>query len=300
MQTPSIDYDRTAATRATLAGLGAIGLWAALAALTVLSGKLPPLQLTAMAFSIGTVVGLISARLGGQSMSVLADVPASAWALGLFGLLGYHVVYFMALARAPALEASLIAYLWPLLIVIFAGLLPARAGGKPLTARHVIGALVGFAGTALVLADGKGQPNFGGGAALGYALALLAAFIWSSYSVASRLFRAVPTVAVTGFCAGTAIGAGLLHFMLETWVWPDGLRAWLAIGALGAGPLGLAFYLWDAGMKHGDMLRLGLASYTTPLLSTLVLWALGLGTLSPLLVMAAALVAAGAWIAGRA
>ncbi len=285
--------------QATLAGVGAIALWAGLAALTVGTGKIPPFQLTAMAFSAGTLVGLGYARVSGQSLRALRDVPMSAWALGLYGLLAYHAVYFMALARAPALEASLIAYLWPLLIVVFAGLLPARLGGKALTARHVIGALIGFAGTVLVLVAGRARPDFSADALAGYALALGAAFIWSSYSVASRLFRAVPSVAVTGFCAGTAMGAAALHLLLETWVWPAGALAWWAIAALGLGPLGLAFYLWDEGMKHGDMLRLGLASYATPLLSTLVLAALGLGTLSPLLALAAVLVCVGAAVAGR-
>ncbi len=285
--------------RATLAGLGAIALWASLAALTVLSGKLPPFQLTAMAFTVGTAVGIIYTRFTGQSLTVLRDVPIAAWALGLYGLLAYHAVYFMALARAPALEASLISYLWPLLIVVFAGLLPTRLGGKPLTARHLLGAVIAFAGSALVLVQGQARPDFGGAAAVGYLLALAAAFIWSSYSVASRLFQSVPSTAVTGFCAGTAVGAGLLHLLLETWVWPSSTSQWCAIAALGLGPLGLAFYLWDEGMKHGDMLRLGLASYATPLLSTLVLAALGLGTLSPMLALAAVLVTAGAVIAGR-
>ncbi len=285
--------------RATLLGLGAIALWSALAALTVLSGKLPPFQLTAMAFTVGTVVGLAYARVTGQSLIVLRNVPLSAWALGLGGLLGYHVCYFMALARAPALEASLISYLWPLLIVVFAGLLPARFGGKPLTGLHVLGAVIAFAGSALVLLQGQARPDFSAAAAIGYALAFACALIWSSYSVASRWFRDVPSTAVIGFCGGTAVGSALLHLLLESWVSPTSTGQWIAIAALGLGPLGLAFYLWDEGMKHGDMLRLGLASYATPLFSTLVLAALGLGTLSPMLVLAAALVTVGAVIAGR-
>jgi drug/metabolite transporter (DMT)-like permease len=286
-------------TRATLAGLGAVALWSSLAALTVLSGTIPPFQLTAMAFAGGTCVGLLYAAVTRQSLAEIYDVPWQAWALGLYGLFGYHVCYFMALRRAPALEASLINYLWPLLIVVFAGLLPARSGGRPLVWQHLVGALVAFAGTALILVQGHGRPDFSG-ALTGYLFAIAAGVIWSSYSVASRLFNAVPSTAVIGCCAGTALGAALVHMLLETWVWPDGLRAWLAILALGLGPLGLAFYLWDEGMKHGNMLRLGLASYATPLLSTLVLAAFGLGTLSPNLIVAALLVTAGAAIAGRA
>ena len=56
-------------------------------------------------------------------------------------------------------------------------------------------------------------------------------------------------------------------------------------------------------MKHGDLLRLGLASYATPLLSTLVLALMGLGQLSTTLALSALLVTLGAVVAslpGRA
>ena len=285
-----------------MAGLGAVALWAWLAALTVLSGKTPPFQLTAMAFAGGTLVGVIYAAITGQSLAVLRRVPWQSWALGIYGLLGYHVCYFMALRLAPPLEASLINYLWPLLIVVMAGALPTRVGGQPLRWQHVLGALMGFAGTAMILVQGRDRPDFSG-AMTGYACAVSAGLIWSSYSVASRLLRDVPSISVIGSCAGTTIGALLFHLWLETWVWPATTGQWLAIVALGLGPLGLAFYWWDAGMKHGDVLRLGLASYATPLLSTLVLALLGLGTLSPLVAAAALLVTAGAFVAslpGRA
>ena len=283
-------------SRATLAGLGAVGLWAWLAALTVLSGKIPPFQLTAMAFAGGTLVGVIYAWLTGQSLSILRRVPLRAWALGIYGLLGYHACYFLALRLAPPLEASLINYLWPLLIVVMAGALPARVGGRPIRWQHLSGAALGFAGTALVLVQGQQRPDFSGALA-GYGFAVAAGLIWSSYSVASRLLRDVPSIAVIGSCAGTAVGAAVLHLWLETWLWPETTAQWAAIVALGLGPLGLAFYWWDAGVKHGDLMRLGMASYATPLLSTLVLAALGFGTLSPLLAGAAVLVTAGAIIA---
>jgi drug/metabolite transporter (DMT)-like permease len=121
--------------------------------------------------------------------------------------------------------------------------------------------------------------------------------IWSSYSVASRIYASVPSTAVIGSCAATAIGSTVLHLALETTVWPASASAWIAISCLGLGPVGLAFYVWDRGMKHGNMQLLGAASYATPLLSTIVMAALGLGTATSTLWIAAALVTAGAIIA---
>jgi drug/metabolite transporter (DMT)-like permease len=282
---------------ATTAGIGAIALWAGLAALAKLAGALPPFQKTALTFAIGSLAGLFYARLKGTPLSLVAAMPRAALALGVYGLLGFHVVYFLALARAPVLEASLIVYLWPLLIVLFSALLPKAAGGSSLSPHHVGGAALGFAGAGfLLLAGGDCTLTFTGGLA-GYATAFAAAIIWASYSVASRLFADVPSGALVAASAITAASAAALHLVFETWVAPQGLAAWLAIAALGIGPTGLAFYLWDEGMKHGDLRLLGVAAYATPLLSTLVLAGAGLAAPGRTAWIAAALIAAGAFLA---
>jgi drug/metabolite transporter (DMT)-like permease len=222
-------------------------------------------------------------------------MSAGSWALGLYGLLGYHAVYFLALKTAPPIEANLINYLWPLLIVVFAGLFPKALDGVPLGAMQITGALLGLAGSALIVGRGV---TFSGGL-VGYLSAFAAALIWSTYSVLSRRQAHVPTVAVVGYCALAAVGAGLCHVLFETTVMPTTLSQWLAILALGIGPMGFAFYAWDMGMKHGNITLLGAASFATPLISTLVLAATGLGTLTSTVALAAALITSGAVLAAR-
>ena len=294
----------TLSRRSTVLGLGAVMLWAVLAAFTVLAGKIPPFQLVAMTFAVGTLVGSVYTRATGQSLAGLRDVPLGAHALGIYGLLGFHTCYFFALQNAPALEVSLIVYLWPLLIVLFTGLLSNATGGG-LRWWHVAGAALGFAGVPLILLGepgtgfrtGSGHGPIAAHAGFGFVMAFVAAFIWSSYSVGSRLFAAVPSSAVIVSCAATTVGAALLHLALETTVWPSGVGAWLAVLALGLGPVGIAFYIWDEAMKHGDIRLLGVASYATPLLSTIILAGLGLGTASPNLWLAALLITGGALLA---
>lgn len=287
------------ARTATLRGLIAVLLWSMLAALTALTAAIPPFELAALCFTIATGVGLAYAVATGERLSALRRVPALSWLLGIYGLLGYHVCYFIALQNAPAMQANLINYAWPLLIVLMSGLLPVRAGGERLRWWHVTGAMLGLAGTASIVAGGATPDNGPNGAIIGYAAAALAALIWSSYSVLSRLFAAVPTVAVTGYCAATAIGAGLGHLLFERTIWPAGAAMWLAIAAQGLGPVGVAFYLWDHGMKHGDIRVLGAAAYCAPILSTLLLTATGSGTADGRLWWAALLTTAGAMLAGQ-
>jgi drug/metabolite transporter (DMT)-like permease len=137
------------------------------------------------------------------------------------------------------------------------------------------------------------------GQTLGYVMAVAAALIWASYSVASRLFQGVPSLTVIGSCALSAVGAAVLHLVLETTVWPATATAWAAVVALGLGPVGLAFYLWDAGMKHGNVQVLGTLAYATPLLSTLLMTSLGLSAASSTIWLAAGLITAGAALASR-
>lgn len=271
-------------TRATLIGATTVLNWALLAALTQLAGPVPPFLLTALAFAIAFVCFVVWLSLKGESPFAAMRQPRAIWALGVIGLFGYHALYFVAQQNAPPANAGLISYLWPLLIVLFVALLP----GERLRAIHVIGSLLGFCGAALLIG---GDVN-AEGSVLGYGAAFACAFLWSGYSVLSRVTRSVPTAAVGGFCLATAVLAAICHLLWETTTWPKGL-GWLGVIGLGLGPVGSAFFTWDIGVKRGDLRLLGLLSYFTPLLSTLVLVATGYASLSPWLAGAALLITLG-------
>lgn len=279
--------------RATAVGFGAVVLWAVLALFTVGSAPVPPFLLTALGFSIGGAIGILWILATGQ-LRVLKTIPLGVYVFGTISLFGYHALYFSALRMAPAAEAGLIAYLWPLLIVLFSGLLP----GERLKSGHVIGGLIGFLGAAVILA--KDGIAVQGAALFGYGLAGLCALTWSSYSVISRRMGNVPTAAVAVFCVGTAVLSLGAHFLFEDTVWPVGPLGWGAVVGLGLGPVGLAFYVWDIGVKQGDIQLLGVASYAAPLLSTFVLIIAGFAQASWPLLLAAGLIAGGATLAARA
>ena len=279
------------APRATLIGLTAVLMWSFLSLLTVMSGEVPPFQLAAMAFAIGGALGTLPLMRG--NVKVLRQ-PMAVWALGVTGLFGYYALYFLALRLAPPAEAQLVNYLWPLLIVLFAALLP----GERLRLHHVAGALLGLAGTVLLFID-RGGTTFALAYLPGFAAATGAAIAWATYSVLSRLFAAVPTAAVAGFCLATAALSGVCHLVFEDTRWPADVVQWLAVIALGIGPVGAAFYAWDIGVKRGDIRVLGAASYAAPLLSTGYLVLAGYATASLALAAAALLISAGGLLAAK-
>ncbi|OIQ79327.1 methyl viologen resistance protein YddG [mine drainage metagenome] len=278
---------------ATLTGFIAVILWSLLALFTVGSAPVPPLQLNAICFAIGGSIGLGWTISRGR-LHLLGDVDWRVYAFGTAGLFGYHALYFSALRMAPAAEAGLIAYLWPLLIVLFSGLLP----GERLGRGHILGATIAFGGAALIVL--RSGANFDGSALPGYGLAFLCALTWATYSVLSRKLGSVPTDSVAIFCLATAALSTVTHIAFEPTAWPVSMLGWLSCIALGVGPVGIAFYVWDIGVKGGDIQVLGVASYAAPLLSTLALIIAGITSMAPTIIVAAVLIASGAGVAAVA
>ncbi len=278
-------------SRATAIGFTAVLMWALLALFTIGSAPVPPFLLNALTFGIGGMLGLIWTLRNG--ISRLRGISWRVYAFGIIGLFGYHALYFTAFRIAPSAETGLMAYLWPLFIVLFSSFLP----GERLRPILLVGAVIAFAGAALIV---LGRPADGAATPLGLFLGFLCALTWAGYSTLSRRLGDVPTESVTIYCLGTALLSAVVHPLVEETVWPQDALGWLAVLALGIGPVGAAFFTWDIGMKKGDIQLLGVASYAAPLLSTLALVAAGISSPSWAILAAAVFITAGAALAARA
>ncbi|QDG75308.1 DMT family transporter [Labrenzia sp. PHM005] len=278
--------------RATVIGLSAVLMWATLGLFGAGSGEVPPFLLNALCFGISGILALILVTATGKLERL--KQPPKIWAFGTLGLFGFHFFYFTAIRNAPPVDANLINYTWPLLIVVFSAFLP----GEHLRVHHVIGTILGLAGAALLITGGDGI-SFSGGSALGYGAAVLSSLFWSSYSVLSRRLGQVPTEAVAGFCVMTSLLSVLCHLIWEETIWPQNILEWGSVIALALFPVGLAFFTWDIGVKRGDIQVLGAAAYSAPLLSTLLLIAFGFGALTLPVIIACLAITLGAVIAAK-
>ncbi|MCB1954087.1 MAG: EamA family transporter [Rhodocyclaceae bacterium] len=279
--------------RATLVGGIAILLWSLLALFTTGAREIPPFQLLAMSFGVAFVLSGGVLALRGRAALRRMRQPLGVWLLGVGGLFGYHCFYFVALRHAPAVDASLIAYLWPLLVVLFSSLLP----GERLRWFHVAGGAMGLAGAVVLITQG-GAVALESRYLVGYLAALACALTWSGYSVLNRRFGQVPTDVVGGFCGVVAALGLLCHLLLEPTVVPSTGQL-LAIVGLGIGPVGAAFFVWDYGTKKGNLQALGAMSYAAPLLSTMLLIAAGQAEATWAVGVACALIVGGAVVASR-
>ena len=285
--------------QANLYALGAIALWATLAALGVALKHLPPFLLTGIALMVG---GLLAVPFVIKDKRQWQVAPRTL-ALGVLTLFGFHFLLFIGLRLAPSVEVNLINYLWPLFIVVLA---PLYVPGLHLRGAHVLAALLGFAGAVIAILGGRDAAGaasaFDSRAMLGYALALGSALIWANYSLQTKRLaqagKGFPTAAI-GLFGLVSGGLSLLcHWALEPAVALSLTDAGL-LALMGLGPLGAAFFLWDKALKLGDPRHVGLLSYFTPLASTALLMIVSGRALTWSVAAAAALIVSAALIGTR-
>ncbi|MCK6574359.1 DMT family transporter [Myxococcota bacterium] len=240
----------------------------------------PPFLMLGVTLTVGGLLGARRLHLG-------ALRPGDVL-LGIYGLFVYHLCLFLALRWAPPVEANLLNYLWPLLIVLLS---PFFIPGVRLGPRAVFAAALAFAGAVLLVTGGRW--SFHGASAPGYGLAIAAAVVWATYSLASKRRGGFPTSTISAFCLVDGALALICHAMFEVPHAPSG-KEWALLAIAGLGPMGAAFYLWDRAMSRGDPRTIGTLAYLTPLASTLLLALTAGRPLTPTAGLAMVLIVGGA------
>lgn len=249
---------------ATLLAIITIGLWSFLAFLGARVNHLPPFLVVAIALTVSGIFSSFSIRSW--------RVPPATLAVGIAGIFGYHFLYFSAFKYAPPVETNLINYLWPLLIVLLS---PLFLSEYRLRAHHLLGAIIGLLGAGLIITGGQLALDFNH--LRGYLLAAGAALAWACYSLMTKRLPSFPTGAVGLFCLISGILAFIAFWLSSATVQSVHLvpADWIALVLLGIGPMGAAFFTWDAALKRGDPRIIGSLAYLIPMTSTLVLVLLG-------------------------
>lgn len=268
-------------TLSLILGIVTILCWGSLATFSNLTIHLPPFFVLAVCFFLGALPAMLKGR---------AMIPSfKVFLLGVGGYFGYHFFLFTAFRFAPAVEANLINYMWPVLMVL---LTPLFFRGEKIHWYHVLGATLAIIG-AIILVRGTEAESKTDNYYVGYLLAAAAAVTWPLYSIAKKKVPATSVWAVGSFCLGASVLSFVTHLLIEPKVVLQSHDLWMLI-AMGVGPFGVAFYCWDKACGLGDTRLLGALAYLTPVISTLGLVFFAGKSLSPSTGVAMMLIIGGA------
>ncbi|MEJ6394576.1 EamA family transporter [Gymnodinialimonas sp. 2305UL16-5] len=277
------------ATRNTGLGIIAILMWSSLGALGFVSAALDPVSLLAWSF---LAAGLVS---GGIALVRGDRFEFSVFEFGLTCALmaGYHVAFLEAFKHGPAVPVSILNYLWPMFFVLLGHLFFGFFASKG----ALIGTMLGFGAAVLLTTSSSETQQSFEQPWLGYSLALFGAVLWALYSNLRRRSAFGGTASTAWICLGAAVICFAAAFVTDANSllinWGD---VWI-VAVFALGPAGGAFFLWDYGIRHGDASFPAVAAYATPILSTLLMVSLGIGSANWTIGLAATLVTAGGVLA---
>lgn len=203
---------------------------------------------------------LINKKLKELSKYKLRDYWNFAY-MGFLGIFLYNVLFFAALMYAPAQEAFIVNYTWPIWVVIFASLILK----DKFTFKKLIAIVLGFAGVYTVVTNGN-ILSFTISNVKGNLLALAGAISYGLFSVLGKkqdydktasmflyhlfgLLFSIPAILIFSNIPSVSMQqlAGL------TWV--------------GTFTTGIAFTFWFLALKHGDTAKMSNIIFLTPFLS---------------------------------
>ncbi len=230
--------------------------------------ELGPVCGAAIIYSFGAVLLFFTVGL-----PKLSTLPRRYVYIGGLMFATYEISYSLALGYAldsrQTIEVSMVNYLWPSLLILFAIIIDHQKS-SPLI---IPGVSIAITGICWVL-GGDGGLNFGQMAAniglnpFSYCLALCGAVLWALYCIVSKHI-AQGKNAITLFFAITALVLWVKFFSVEA----DPVRFTgpaLVYALMAAAAVGFGYAAWNVGMLYGNAATLATASYFTPVLSSLL------------------------------
>ncbi len=255
----------------------------------------------ALSMLIGVATGLVAQICSGQRIARLFRLPLRVFVAGFFGIALQTLCLVSAVHLAPEDELGQVVltnYLWPICMVVLSlWLLDEKA--RPLWV--LCGALLGFAG--VVLASGPEKLGTMPSSLLPYGLTGFSAFFWALYSVLLKRWH-VPED--QGGSTIQFIAIIVMSSFWATWqsVWPTWDQVsgaplfWIVVSGLG--PMGLAYYWWEVGVKRGAAHLAATLANAIPVGSAIII-GLSVGeAMNLFLIPGALLIAGGAWLGRQA
>jgi drug/metabolite transporter (DMT)-like permease len=269
---------------ANFSGMTAITIWFATPLMLALTGTMPPFLIGAFAYLVAFAMTIIWWLYKRERIAPKFNMPPKAYALGIFGICLYNMLYIYAIKRGPLLEVNLLNYLWPAFLLIFGSLLEKTRPDN----LAIAGIICCFVGSYFVFSS-KGAVSFSGDHTM-MMIGLLCGVIWAGYSSLLRYIR-IKSDQTAVFFLITGVVMLALHLAFEPTIWPVTTFGWFMLTAYAFSRI--AFFLWNFAMKHGSTRLMGSLSYFIPLFATITLTLGGFASYNVSLTIGAALIITG-------
>lgn len=260
----------TSRDKATIFGVFSLLFWAAGAVLTTNLKSIPVFEILSIVFTISFALTAIKLTYYQEWHKLKQPLLVSI--IGFLGIYGNDLLYIAAFKHAPPVQADLINYLWPVLVILFLGLLP----DERFSPKHLIATFLGFLGVYIAITNGHGISDIRFEYWCGYLLAFTDAVVWTVYTLVARIYKDRPVEMVGLYCGVGAVMSIYLHFHLENTLLPSFTQS-LTLFVMGITTQGLAYFFWDYSVKNGRVKFLTTFSYFMPVISVLLLIAFGKG-----------------------
>jgi drug/metabolite transporter (DMT)-like permease len=250
-----------------------IVIWAAnFSIVKIVIRDFSPMVFNGIRFAAATVIVLLVTRLTGEDWRVERRDVRRLVLLGLLGNTAYQLLFINGIARTTAGNSSLMLGTVP----VYVSLIGTLTRLERLAWYGWLGCLLATGGTALIVL-GSGQiVDVQSDSLLGTLLVLCAAISWAAYTVLSRpLLQQYSSLKVTGLLmlSGTP---GLLLAAIPQWGAQNWAavpwQSWLGLIYSAALALGLAYVIWNTGVKMVGGTRTAIYSNLQPVVAMLIGW----------------------------
>lgn len=216
----------------------------------------------------GAMTLLFGSLLARRALFLKRESWKKAFVLCLFQTVGQYYFFFMALAHTSGVRGSIINASGNFIAILFAVYI---FRFERMTARKMIGCLVGFAGILLILGGGKALAEGGGVTLAGEGAMLAADFFYASSGCLIKIFsRDEDPVALSGwqFLIGGAIlfGIGALMGGNLTFYSAGCALNLVYMGFISAG----AYTLWGVLLKYNPVSRVSIMGFINPVMGVLL------------------------------
>ena len=189
--------------------------------------------------------------------------------MGFLGFLGtylYYVLLYGALALTTASEGFILAYTWPILVLILAFLVLK----EKVTFKKIISIFISFFGIVVIVSHGK-ITSIAFTNLTGDILALSGAFVFALFSILGKKYNFDKTVSAFIYFCSALIFIILTVFFTSSLKLPS-INVWLWLIYNGIFVNGITYIFWFKALEHGDTEIISNVLYLTPFLSLIYIY----------------------------